>query len=98
MEGASASAIDISEFLSALTSSVAVADVVNLLGSIVGIGMGFILMWFAVRKATLIFTSALIGAKIERAWRAGDSDPADNYWQDENGYWHDYGRHWYYKD
>lgn len=61
MEGASA--IDISAFTTALTGAVSVADVVTLLASIIGIGMGFVLMWFAVRKAYKMFTSALTKGK-----------------------------------
>ena len=54
-----AAAIDISAFTGALTSAVSVGDVVALLASIVGIGFGFILAWFGVRKAWKMFTSAL---------------------------------------
>lgn len=58
MDGAT-NAIEISAFVEALTGAVAVGDVVTLLASIVGIGLGFVLMWFAVRKAYKMFISAL---------------------------------------
>lgn len=58
MEG-TAAAIDIGAFTTALSGAVAVSDVVTLLASIVGIGFGFILMWFAVRKAYKMFVNAL---------------------------------------
>lgn len=61
MEGSTA--INIGAFTEALTTAVAVSDVVTLLASIVGIGMGFVLMWFAVRKAYRMFISALTRGK-----------------------------------
>lgn len=61
MEGAAA--IDIGAFTTALSSAVSVGDVVTLLASIVGIGIGFVLMWFAVRKAYRMFTTALTKGK-----------------------------------
>lgn len=57
MDGSTA--IDISAFTTALTSAVSVSDVVTLLASLVGVGIGFVLMWFAVRKAYRMFTGAL---------------------------------------
>lgn len=54
-----ATAIDISAFTTALTGVVSVADVVTLLASIVGVGAGFVLAWFAVRKAYRMFMSAV---------------------------------------
>ena len=57
------SAIDVSAFTSALSSAVSVGDVVTLLASIVSVGIGFILMWFAVRKAYRMFMSAVTKGK-----------------------------------
>lgn len=54
-----ANAIDVSAFTTALTGAVSTGDVVTLLASIVGIGFGFILVWFGVRKAYRMFVSAL---------------------------------------
>lgn len=62
MEGSTA--IDISAFTSALTGAVSVADVVQLLASVVGIGFAFVLMWFGVRKALRMFVSALTKGKV----------------------------------
>lgn len=62
MEGAT-TAIDIGAFTSALTGAVSVGDVVGLLATIIGVGMGFILMWFGVRKVYSMFTSALTKGK-----------------------------------
>lgn len=61
MEGSAA--IDVSAFTSALTGAVSVADVVTLLASIVGVGIGFVLAWFAVRKAYKMFMSAVTKGK-----------------------------------
>lgn len=45
-------------FVGQLTSSISPSDVLTILGSVIGIGMTFVLMWFGVRKAVSIFKSA----------------------------------------
>lgn len=56
-------AIDVSAFTTALTSAVSVGDVVTLLGSVVAVGIGFVLAWFAMRKAYKMFMSAVTKGK-----------------------------------
>lgn len=63
MEGATA-AVDLSGLVSALTSAITPAEILTVLSSVVGIGMTFFLMWFGVRKAVKIFTSAVQSGKI----------------------------------
>ena len=59
-----ASAIDFSGFITALTSSITVTQVLTVLGSVVGVGMTFFLMWLGVRKAVKSFTSAVSSGRI----------------------------------
>ena len=61
MEGAAA--IDIGAFTSALTGAVSVGDVVGLLASVVGVGIGFVLAWFGMRKGYKMFMSAVTKGK-----------------------------------
>lgn len=61
---ATVSSIDFTSFISALTSSITPAQVLTVLGSVVGVGMVFFLMWLGVRKATTAFTSAVASGKI----------------------------------
>lgn len=56
--------IDFSGFLTALTESITVAQVLAVLASVVGVGMMFFLMWLGVRKATRAFTSAVSSGRI----------------------------------
>ena len=58
------SAIDFSAYLTALTGSISVAQVLTVLASVVGVGMTFFLMWLGVRKATRAFTSAVASGRI----------------------------------
>lgn len=51
--------VDLTEFTSALTGSITPSQILTVIGSVVGIGMAFVLMWFGVRKAVQIFMSAL---------------------------------------
>ena len=48
----------------ALTSSITPAQIVDLLASIIGVGMTFVLMWFGVRKLISIFRKAVTKGKI----------------------------------
>ena len=56
-------AIDVSAFTSALTTAVDVADVVTLVASVAGVGLGFVLAWFGMRKAYKMFISAVTKGK-----------------------------------
>lgn len=62
--GAQSTTIDFSGFLTALTGSITVAQVLGVLASVVGVGMTFFLMWLGVRKATHAFTSAVSNGRI----------------------------------
>lgn len=59
-----AAAIDFTAFIEALTSVITPAQVLAVLASVVGIGIGFFLMWLGVRKAVAGFTSAVSRGKL----------------------------------
>lgn len=59
-----ASTIDFSGYISALTASITVAQVLTVLAAVVGVGMTFFLMWLGVRKATRGFTTAVSTGRI----------------------------------
>ena len=50
--------------IDALTGSIAPADLLGVLASIISVGMGFVLMWFGVRKLVRIFMGALKNGNI----------------------------------
>lgn len=50
--------------IDALTGSIAPADILGVIAQIVGVGMGFVLMWFGVRKLVRIFMGALKNGNI----------------------------------
>ena len=56
--------VDLSSFITSLTGSITPADILTVLGSVVGVGMAFFLMWLGVRKAIRAFTSAVRSGKI----------------------------------
>lgn len=62
MEGTNS--IDISAFTNALTSAIEVSDIVTLMGSIVAIGVGFVLAWFAMNKAKSYFVRAVTKGRL----------------------------------
>lgn len=62
---ASASTVDLSPFITALTGSITPAQILTILASLVGIGMGFVIMWFGVRKAFSMFKSALFKGNLK---------------------------------
>lgn len=62
MEGTTA--IDFTSFITALTGSITVTQVLTVLASVVGVGMAFFLMWLGVRKAVRSFTSAVANGRI----------------------------------
>lgn len=57
-------AIDFSAFITALTGSISVTQVLTVLASVVGVGMTFFLMWLGVKKATRSFTTAVSTGRI----------------------------------
>ncbi len=59
-----ATAIDFSSFISALTSSITAAQVLQVLAAVVGVGMTFFLMWLGVKKAVRSFTTAVSSGRI----------------------------------
>ena len=63
MEGTQ-NAIDFTSYITALTSTITPAQVLTVLGSVVGVGMIFFLMWLGVRKATRGFTTAVATGRI----------------------------------
>ena len=65
MDGATtASTIDFSGYITALTGTITVTQVLAVLSSVVGVGMIFFLMWLGVRKATRGFTTAVSTGRI----------------------------------
>ncbi len=58
------STIDFSGYITALTGTITVAQVLTVLSSVVGVGMAFFLMWLGVRKATRSFTTAVSTGRI----------------------------------
>ncbi len=62
---AATSSVDLTPFIDKLTGSITPAQVLTILGSVVGIGMAFVLMWFGVRKAISIFRSALVHGRLK---------------------------------
>ena len=65
MDGATiASSIDFSAYITALTGSITVTQVLTVLAAVVGVGMTFFLMWLGVRKATRAFTVAVSTGRI----------------------------------
>lgn len=56
--------VDFSAYIDALTSTITTAQVLAVLASVVGVGMGFFLMWLGVRKATTSFTTAVATGRI----------------------------------
>lgn len=59
-----ANTVDFSGYITALTGTITTAQVLAVLASVVGVGMGFFLMWLGVRKATTSFTTAVSTGRI----------------------------------
>ena len=55
---------DLSGFITAMTGSLTPASLVSVLATIVGVGMGFVLMWFGVRKAKSMFEAAVFRGRL----------------------------------
>lgn len=56
--------VDLSSFITQLTGSITPAEIITVLGSVVGVGMAFFLMWLGIRKAIGAFSSAVKSGKI----------------------------------
>jgi len=65
MEGATNVATVIKPLSDALVASITPEQLVSILAVIVGVGMGFVLMWFGARKLKTIFTNAVTKGKIK---------------------------------
>ena len=55
---------DLSGFITAMTGSLTPASLLSVLSTIIGVGMGFVLMWFGVRKAISIFQSSVFRGRL----------------------------------
>lgn len=55
---------DLSTLVTALQTAITPAQVLTILSSIVGVGMGFFLMWLGVRKALKMFVGAVRSGKL----------------------------------
>lgn len=56
--------VDLSSFITQLTGAITPTDILTVLGSVVGVGMAFFLMWLGIRKAIGAFSSAVKSGKI----------------------------------
>lgn len=57
--------IDFTGYITALTGTITVSQVLAVLAAVVGVGMSFFLMWLGVRKATRSFTTAVSTGRIK---------------------------------
>lgn len=64
-EAGGATIPDLSGFITALTGSLTPESMLTVLATIAGVGMGFVLMWFGVRKAKGMFESAVFRGKLK---------------------------------
>lgn len=64
MENAVSVAETIKPLTDALTGSITPGQIVGIIAGVVGVGMGFVLMWFGVRKGISIFRKAVMKGKI----------------------------------
>lgn len=55
---------DFSGLISALQAAITPAQLLTILGTVIGVGMTFVLMWFGVRKIIKVFTTALERGKL----------------------------------
>lgn len=56
--------IDFKPLQDAITTAVTPAQVLAILSSVIGVGMGFVLMWFGAKKIVRIFSRAFQNGKI----------------------------------
>lgn len=59
-----AAALDFSAYISSLTSLITPAQLLTILGSVAGVGITFVLMWFGARKIKTGFVNALTKGKL----------------------------------
>lgn len=57
-------AFDVASLITSLSATVSPGDVLPLIGTCVGAGMGFVLAWFGARKVVRAFTGALKKGKV----------------------------------
>lgn len=57
--------IDFTGLITALTGAITPAQLLAVLASVVGVGIGFVLMWFGARKAISAFTSAVMKGRLK---------------------------------
>jgi ABC-type uncharacterized transport system YnjBCD ATPase subunit len=57
-------AFDVASLITSLSATVSPGDVLTLIGTCVGAGMGFVLAWFGARKVVRAFTGALKKGKV----------------------------------
>lgn len=62
--GAGMNATDLKPLTDALQAAITPQEMIASLAVLVGIGIGFVLMWFGVRKAISIFRKAVMKGKI----------------------------------
>lgn len=56
--------MDFSALITALQGVVTPAQLIAILASVVGVGAGFVLMWFGVRKISSMFQTALFKGRL----------------------------------
>ena len=66
MEGGTSAVatVDFSSFITALSGIITPVQLLTILGSFIGIGASFVLMWFGVRKGIKIFRNAVFKGKV----------------------------------
>ena len=64
MTDAVASSVDFTEYITKITSLVTPAQVLTVLGTVAGVGIGFVLMWFGARKIKSSFVNAFTKGKL----------------------------------
>ena len=57
-------AFDVASLITSLSATVSPGDVLTLIGTCVGAGMGFVLAWFGARKVVRALTGALTKGKV----------------------------------
>ena len=55
---------DFTPFITAMTGSLTPEMLLTVLASIIGVGMGFVLAWFGVRKSEQMFQSAVFKGRL----------------------------------
>ncbi|MBS5002992.1 hypothetical protein [Holdemania filiformis] len=55
---------DLTPFITAMTGALTPEALLAVLATIIGVGMGFVLMWFGVRKSKQMFQSAVFKGRL----------------------------------